>query len=79
MKEFKSIDTTHITGRGPLIVVHVPNPNMEMRPEGLPELGEVVLIDDKKYHVRGIEASKKLMDPPYLDEMVGLIVYPVDE
>ena len=74
MKTFESRDKVHVPGRGLIFIVHIPNPNCERRSPGLPEAGEVVLIDGEERVVRAVEAFMKLMSPPYMSEDVGLLV-----
>lgn len=74
MKTFACKDTFKISGRGTIKIVHVPNPNRVLNPEGLPREGEIVLIDEKQYRVYGVEVLKKLMNPPFISEDVGLLI-----
>jgi translation elongation factor EF-Tu-like GTPase len=77
MKTFKSTDEFNIAGRGHVFVVHVPNPNREMSPPGVPHTGECVLINDEPFEIQGVEMFMKLTYPPFAGENVGLLVRPV--
>ena len=74
MKHFKKEDETYISGRGRIITVKIANTQRLRKSDGLPEVGEIVLIDGEKLKVLGAETSLNLMSPPYMSEKVGLIV-----
>jgi len=74
MKTFKSDDTFKIAGRGTTKIVRVPNPDRLIRPEGVPEVGEIVEIDGDRYEVRGVDIFMKLLYPPFAGDSVGLLV-----
>jgi len=77
MKTFKSEDTFNVAGRGLIKTVNIPNPKRVMYQEGIPEINEVVKIDDECYRVHGVEMFTKLVSPPFTGEGVGLVVIPV--
>jgi translation elongation factor EF-Tu-like GTPase len=77
MKTFKSDDSFKIAGRGMVKTVKIPNPDCVMKPEGMPEVGEIVKIDAGLYEVRGVEMFMKLMYPPHPGENAGLLVTPL--
>lgn len=74
MKIFNNADFINVPGRGRVAHVRVRNPDRIMRPKALPEVDEIVAINDILYKVRGLELTKLLVDPPYLSESVGLLV-----
>jgi len=62
MLEFKSISKFHITGRGEVIVVKSQSDKSIV--------GEVVIIDDGEYKVRGVEVQGYLRE----GSNIGLLV-----
>ena len=74
MKSYKSIDTHTIAGRGLVKVVKILNPGREKITPGLPKSKDKVRIDDVEYEVLGIECAMALTAPPYMKEIVGLLV-----
>ena len=69
MIEFKSIDRVQIPGRGSVFVVE----NDQDRPlnnSGL--IGEIVLIDGKKYNVKSVESF--CMHTIWKGQRIGLLV-----
>jgi len=74
VKCFKSEDSSIIPGRGLIKDVHIPNPDRKEKPEGLPKIGEKVLIDDVYYKVMGIEIPVKFAWPLFPGESFGLRV-----
>jgi translation elongation factor EF-Tu-like GTPase len=79
MKEFKSEDTFKYPSGQTIKVVRIPNPDRVTKPEGLPEIREIVTIDGELYTVLGVEMFMKLMSPPFRGENVGLRVKPLAE
>lgn len=71
MKQYKKLDQISVRGRGEIILVEIPPT------DSLPVNAEIVLIDDKKYKIRGVEATVHLVDPPVRNKHVGLLVHEV--
>ena len=66
MKEYKSEDSFHITGRGQVFTMK------DISTENTPEKGEQVLIDGKVYEVAGVEKFYKMV--PGAKQNIGILV-----
>jgi len=68
-REIKTIGFFHIAGRGKVFTASRREHDFEL----LELMGSVVLINDERYKVRGIESTRGLVP----GDMVGLLVSPV--
>lgn len=69
MTAFTAVSWSVIPGRGTLAVV-----DLGARDAPAPDIGQVVRIDGLPYRVDGVERTRILMEPSFLDRRAGLLV-----
>lgn len=73
MTAFTAVSWLAIPGRGTVAVV-----DLGARDAPGPDVGETVLVDGLPHLVLGVERSRVLMSPSFLDRRAGLLVRRVE-
>jgi hypothetical protein len=73
MVEIKSRGTVQVAGRGSVAIVNLSEQSNYTEGVIPVNVGDVILLDDKKVAVLGIEAFKTTMHPPTIKPQIGIL------